>query len=99
VNATVQAAAKGSKSAVEKNIVDALNRFLDPLIGGPDGTGWPFGRDVYRAEIMQVIDRVAGVDHIVSLELIAERCEAQCGNVCLGPTWLVQAGAHQIEVV
>jgi hypothetical protein len=99
VKATVQAGAKGNKSAVEKNIVDALNRFLDPLIGGPDGTGWPFGRDVYRAEIMQVIDRVAGVDHIVSLELIAERCEAQCGNVCLGPTWLVRAGAHQIEVV
>jgi len=95
----VQAAAKSSKSALAKSIVDALNRFLDPLIGGPDGNGWPFGRDVYRAEIMQVIDRVAGVDHLVSLELVADGCQGQCGNVCLGPTWLVQAGAHHIEVV
>jgi len=99
VHATVRAAAKSSKSALAKSIVDALNRFLDPLIGGPDGNGWPFGRDVYRAEIMQVIDRVAGVDHLVSLELVADGCQGQCGNVCLGPTWLVQAGAHHIEVV
>jgi hypothetical protein len=99
VKATVQAAAKVSKSALQQRIVDALNKFLDPLAGGPDGTGWPFGRDVYHAEMMQVIDPVAGVDHIVSLELMAESCQPQCGNVCLGPTWLVDAGAHQIQVV
>jgi hypothetical protein len=99
VNATVQAAARGSKSALTTAIVDALNLFLDPLAGGPDAHGWPFGRDVYRAEIMQVIDRVPGVDHIVSLELVARGCDPQCGNVCLGPTWLVEAGAHRIEVV
>jgi len=100
VNATVQAAAKVSKTALQQRIVDALNQYLDPLVGGPDGTGWPFGRDVYHAEIMQVIDRVAGVDHIVSLELLAGGdCQPQCGNVCLAPTWLVEAGAHQILVV
>jgi hypothetical protein len=99
VTATVQAAPKVSKSALRQRIVDALNQFLDPIAGGPDGTGWPFGRDVYRAEIMQVIDRVAGVDHIVSIELLAGSCEPQCGNVCLGPTWLVESRAHQIQVV
>ena len=100
VNATVQAAAKISRTALQQRIVDALNQYLDPLAGGPDGTGWPFGRDVYRAEIMQVIDRVAGVDHIVSLDLVAAgSCQPQCGNVCLAPTWLVEAGAHQIQVV
>ncbi len=99
VKAIVQAAAKVDKSALQQRIVDALNQFLDPLTGGPDGTGWPFGRDIYHAEIMQVIDRVAGMDHIISLELITESCQPQCGNVCLGPTWLVKAGAHQIQVV
>jgi Baseplate J-like protein len=100
VNATVQAAGKVSKSALQQRIIDAINRFFDPLVGGPDGTGWPFGRDVYHAEIMQVLDRVPGVDHIISLELFSGGCcQPQCGNVCLAPTWLVEAGAHQIQVV
>ena len=55
VNATVQAAGKVSKTALQQRIIDAINNFFDPLVGGPDGTGWPFGRDVYHAEIMQVI--------------------------------------------
>jgi hypothetical protein len=48
---------------------------------------------------MQVIDEVSGVDHVLSLDLIAEGCEPQCGNVCLSPTALVAAGQHEIEVV
>ena len=77
----------------------ALNKFLDPLVGGPDGSGWPFGRDVYRSEIMRIIDEVPGVDYVASLELIGGDGQPQCGNVCLGPTWLVAAGTHQIIVL
>jgi predicted phage baseplate assembly protein len=77
----------------------ALNEFLHPVRGGPDRTGWPFGRDVYRAEILQVIDQVPGVDHVLSLDLIVAGGEPQCGNVCLGPTYLVTPGPHEIEVV
>ena len=44
------------------------------------------------------IDQTEGVDHVLSLELIAEGCEPTCGNVCLLPTWLVDAGPHNIEV-
>jgi Baseplate J-like protein len=99
VNATVQSGAKVNKTALQQRIVNMLNQFLDPLLGGPDETGWPFGRDVYHAEIMQVIHRVPGVDHIISLALMAGgSCQPQCGNVCLSPTWLVEAGTHEIQV-
>src|SRR5262249_3062924 len=47
VNATVQSAPRQNQARVRQAIVDALNKFLDPLAGGPEGTGWPFGRDVY----------------------------------------------------
>jgi predicted phage baseplate assembly protein len=99
VRARVRAYTGVSQPSLQQKIVTALNDFLDPLRGGPERTGWPFGRDVYRAEILQVIDEVAGVDHVLSLELVAEGCEPQCGNVCLAPTWLVAAGHHNIEVV
>ena len=99
VRAEVKALAGVSKANLAEKIVEALNRFFDPLAGGPDGTGWPFGRDVYRSEVMQVIDEVAGVDHVASLDLIAEGCDPQCGNVCLAPTWLVAVGSHEIKIV
>ena len=65
----------------------------------PFPPGWPFGRDVYRAEVLQVIDGVAGVDHVLSLELSGDGNPPQCGNLCLAPTQLVTAGPHAIEVV
>jgi hypothetical protein len=97
--ARVRALEGVNKTNLEQRIVTALDEFLDPLRGGPERTGWPFGRDVFRSEVMQVIDEVAGVDYVISLELIAEGCDPQCGNVCLSPTWLVAAGRHEIEVV
>ncbi len=99
VQAAVQSITGTNRASLQQAIIAALNNFLDPLIGGPDGTGWPFGRDVYRSEMMRVIDAVAGVDYITSLALLADGGQPQCGNVCLGPTWLVQAGAHQITVL
>ena len=80
-------------------VAQALDAFFNPVSGGPDGTGWPLGRDVYRSEVMQVIDETPGVDHVLSLDLVAQGCAPECGNVCLRPTWLVAAGAHRIEVV
>lgn len=49
--------------AVRQKVVDALNGFLDPLAGGVDGAGWPFGRAVYLSDIFGVLDRIPDVDH------------------------------------
>ncbi|MFO7683833.1 MAG: baseplate J/gp47 family protein, partial [Chloroflexota bacterium] len=99
---TVQAEVRTRRGAdgvrVQAQIASSLNAFLDPLTGGPNGRGWPFGRDVYRSEILQVIDNVPGVDHVLSLELIPGGGEAQCANLCVGPTWLVRAGNHQVTI-
>lgn len=84
---------------LQREIGAALDRFLDPLRGGDDGAGWRFGRDVYRSEILQVIDDVPGVDHVLDLTLVPSGCEPACGNVCLKPTWLTTPGLHAIEVV
>jgi hypothetical protein len=46
----------------------ALERFFDPLHGGPDGGGWPFGRDVYLSEIYQLL---AGIDGVTEVSEVA----------------------------
>jgi Baseplate J-like protein len=42
----------------------ALRRFLHPLSGGPEGRGWPFGRNVYVSEIYGMLDSLPGVDYV-----------------------------------
>ena len=99
VRAHVRTCVGVSRASLRQKILTTLDTFLHPLQGGPAGTGWPFGRDVYRTEMLQVIDEVPGVDHILTLEFVLAGCEAQCGNVCVSPTALVTAGHHDIQVV
>jgi predicted phage baseplate assembly protein len=99
VQASVKQVAYADRSQVAANVKAALNAFFDPLTGGPDGAGWPFGRGVYRSEVLQVMDQTAGVDYVRSLDLVADTCAPRCGNLCLGPTMLVATGDHEIEVV
>jgi predicted phage baseplate assembly protein len=98
VRARVQACAGVNRADLQQRIVAALDQFFHPLAGGPDGAGWPFGRDVYRSEALQTVDETTGVDHVLSLELVVDG-QAHCGNICLGATELAAAGQHQIEVV
>jgi predicted phage baseplate assembly protein len=97
VHAQVKAFPGQSKTAVRDAVSSALQEFLDPLVGGPHGQGWPLGRDVYTSEVLEVIARIPGVDHVLSLRLVVGS-DAQCGNVCLPPLALTVSGTHQIEV-
>jgi predicted phage baseplate assembly protein len=99
VEASVRACAGVNLAALQQQIVANLDRFLHPLTGGPDGNGWPFGRDVVRSEVLQVIDETPGVEYVLSLTLRSDGCDPVCGNVCLGPRGLVAAKTHEIKVV
>ena len=98
VTATVQALPGADPKRLGVDIRAALSTFLDPIVGGPSGLGWPFGRDVFRSEILALIDGVAGVDHVTALELVAEGCEPLCGNICVSPTSLVTSGTHSVTL-
>ena len=84
-------------SRVRRDALTALATFLNPLSGGPDGTGWPFGRDVYRSEILQVLDGIPGVDNVADLGMRADEGPVVCGNICIGPRGLVVNGTHEIS--
>jgi hypothetical protein len=93
----LQTGANGQR--VRTGIVQTLNTFLDPRVGGPHGLGWPFGRAVYRSEILDQIASVHGVNYVLSLSLRPGSGHAQCGDLRLCPWWLVTPGNHQLEVV
>lgn len=98
VRVRLRARPYSSKATLRTRVWEALDAFLDPRRGGPQGLGWPFGRDVYRSEILQVISGLTGVDHVLGLSFCAATEKVQCGNVKVCPTWLVSPGEHHIEV-
>ncbi|HZT32872.1 MAG TPA: hypothetical protein VFA33_23500 [Bryobacteraceae bacterium] len=63
------ASSRLGKDGVAAAVTGAVTRFLSPLSGGEDGSGWVFGRSVFRSELDQVIERVDGVDHVSRLLL------------------------------
>jgi predicted phage baseplate assembly protein len=54
---------------VRRDIEQQLYRFLNPLVGGPAGQGWPFGRDLYPSDIYSCLHEVVGIEYIQSLRL------------------------------
>ncbi|MCG5212175.1 putative baseplate assembly protein [Streptosporangium sp. KLBMP 9127] len=98
VRATVAAEAGARPGDLPAAVRGALDRFLHPITGGPDATGWPFGRDVYRSEVLGVIGEVPGVAHVLALELVADGGAPSCADLRLCPTGLVDSGPHEIDV-
>jgi predicted phage baseplate assembly protein len=64
VEATVTIHQHASAERVQTQIVERLSKYVDPLVGGPDGMGWPFGRDLYLSEVLTIMQSVAGVEFV-----------------------------------
>ena len=62
VVARIQPKARSSAARIREEALEQLNDYLNPLTGGPDGTGWPWGRPVQAGEIFSVLQSVRGVD-------------------------------------
>lgn len=53
---------------VRKSATEKLRQYCSPFAGGgPGGSGWPFGRNLYLSEIYDVLEQVSGVDYIETL--------------------------------
>jgi hypothetical protein len=51
-------------------LVAALTGFLDAATGGPEGEGWPFGRNVYLSELYRLLEiEASGVDYVPGITL------------------------------
>lgn len=61
-----------SGERVREDALDVLYRFLNPLAGGgPEGSGWPFGRPVQAGEIFGHLQQVHGVELVEDVRLFS----------------------------
>ena len=65
---------------VRAEVLRALYRLYDPLLGGPDGTGWPFGRSVQSHEVHAALARIPGVDMSREVRVRSFPAEADTGR-------------------
>jgi phage-related baseplate assembly protein len=102
VNATLHLACDTKAEEVLAAAVESISAFFDPLDGGPDRTGWPIGRAVYRSEMMALLADIPGVARVTSLTLQSSCCGEQsggsCDNIELCAHELVVPGKHRLLV-
>jgi Baseplate J-like protein len=78
----------------------ALDRFLDPLAGGQDGSGWPLGRDLVESELLAVLGAVPGVVSVHDLAFCTPGDAApRCGRLVLCGIQLVDSRTHRLNAM
>lgn len=80
---------------IKSHLEDKVRLSLHPLFGGPDGRGWPFGRDVHKSDLYRVVEGEAGVDYVADLELYDEDLKRSTITVSLRDDELV----HVVNVI
>ncbi|HEX8921575.1 MAG TPA: hypothetical protein VF766_08865, partial [Pyrinomonadaceae bacterium] len=83
-------------SEVKLAIAQALAEHLHPLRGGPEGTGWAFGRYPHESNLYALIEGIAGVDHVTSLTFAPGEESAEVKKA--GKYFLVYSGTHTINL-
>jgi predicted phage baseplate assembly protein len=80
---------------VKTEVLKRLHGFLNPLTGGTDGEGWPFGRHLFASDIYQCLQGIPNVQFIRSAEMYS----AKPGGEAQGsPLEILEVLAHGVVV-
>lgn len=90
---------------VKQQAQEALRRYLNPYIGGPQGEGWPFGRALNRSELYGVLQRIEHVEYVENLSVAVNDTNAAGGpagtsqqSVQIPRHAVICSGQHQVRV-
>lgn len=104
VAALVHAPAGRPLALIRQRAVNELTRYVHPLVGGADGSGWLFDGDLNAAAIAQLLESVEGVDRVDEVQLFefdlrsGQRIGAGRDVIRLDTHSLFLSGAHRVVV-
>lgn len=98
--------APGAQDATQLRelLLQLLYRYLSPLDGGPEGTGWPFGRSLPAFELAGLLADAPGVAAVEEVLLFpvrlqdGRRGDQPVSRLDLAPHALVHSHLHQVRV-
>ncbi len=104
VKVQLRATPGADQDELERRIMAQLHRFLNPLTGGADGKGWPFGRDIYISDVYQCLQGMEGIQFIRNVEMRPSGiAEAGSGDAVefleVVAHGVVASGEHDVEFV
>ena len=82
----------------------ALYTYLSPYTGGPDGRGWPVGRDLHVSEIYARLQRVSSVEYVDEVKVSIDDPDKPGSQLTVSPRLsvppdaMLASGQHQVKV-
>jgi predicted phage baseplate assembly protein len=103
VEATLRPTQGANPNRLKADAERALYEYFHPITGGPDHTGWPFGRPVTIGEIYSVLQRVPGAEVVDTVNLFGANAETgeskeATTRLELKPNVLVFSVGHAVTV-
>ena len=88
---------------VRRRAETELYRYLNPYVGGPDGTGWPFGRELHVSELYALLQRLPGIEFVDELRVVvgepgsADAARAASARLSIPTNGLICSHAHRVN--
>jgi predicted phage baseplate assembly protein len=100
----VRAKKRSVYEQVAADVEKRLYQYINPICGGVDGDGWPFGRSLSLPEIHAALQGIQKVDYIEEVSIFpvdittGERQEAAT-KVAISPHSVICSHKHEVTVV
>lgn len=83
--------------AAETQARTTLETLLHPLRGGADGTGWEFGRPIWKSDVFSALEHIDEIDRVENLRF-RFRGGTDPERVVIGPNELLASGRHLLKI-
>jgi predicted phage baseplate assembly protein len=93
----------GLVAEVRRRCEAELLRYLNPCVGGPDGTGWPFGRELHTSELYALLQRVPSVEFVEELKVFVRETASGVAprpappRLAIPPNGLICSDEHRVN--
>lgn len=95
---------ESNRVQLEQAILARLHRYLNPLTGGNEGKGWPFGRDLFISDVYQCLQGLPNIQFIRNVEMQASPVAGSGDGKAVEALDVVEhgviaSGLHRVEFV
>jgi predicted phage baseplate assembly protein len=97
VSAQLRIKPKKNQNIIQDIAIQKIDNYLNPILGGPDGEGWPFGRDVYKNDLVALLQKIDGVSGVNNVQIRGAN-KIPLDKISVPIIGLTASGLHNITI-